>query len=384
MHIVIVTGPFQPIPPAPGGAVERIWHDLAEEFSSRNHMVTFLCRSHPEQVSDEIINGVRYIRRMLWVRGTSLYLDLVKDLLYSLRMMAHIPLADIVVTNTFWLPMLLTNFGRRTSKIIVNVARMPKGQMWLYRNVDRLVAVSNAIRDEINAQSPRFSQIVKVIPNPIDTKIFTPSHYLRNYQGKLTILYAGRVHPEKGVHLLMEAFRQLHDELPSTRLRILGPVEVSQGGGGLDYLNLLKLLADGYPVEFSTPTFVKQELAKAYQDAHVFCYPSLAEKGESFGLAPLEAMATGLVPIVSNLACFSDFVIAGRSGVVFNHRASDAVSQLALALKKLLGQPALAAKIGKGAAQQALLFSKERVAEQYLTDFYELLEGKSLSGEGMN
>ena len=49
-------------------------------------------------------------------------------------------------------------------------------------------------------------------------------------------------------------------------------------GEGL-YLTKLKSLADGYPVEFSPPTFIKQELAQAYQEAHVFCYPSLAEKG---------------------------------------------------------------------------------------------------------
>jgi glycosyltransferase involved in cell wall biosynthesis len=375
MHIVIVTGAFQPVPPAPGGAVERLWQELAEEFSARDHVVTFLCRAHSEQGSDEMIHGVHYIRRMLWKRSSSLYLDLIKDLIYSLRMMAHIPIADIVVTNTFWLPILLTNFRRRSSKIIVNVARTPKGQMWWYRNVDRLVAVSNAIRDAIVDQYPPASPIVKIIPNPIDTKIFTPSHNPRNYQGILTILYAGRVHPEKGIHLLLKAFHQLYSTSSNVRLRILGPVEVHQGGGGPEYLAKLKSLAVGYPVEFSPPTFVKHELAKAYQEAHVFCYPSLAEKGESFGLAPLEAMATGLAPVVSNLACFRDFVVHGTNGLVFDHRASDAASLLSLTLKELLDNSLQTAQIGKSAAQQALLFSKERVADQYLKDFEELLSG---------
>lgn len=375
MHIVIVTGAFQPIPPAPGGAVERLWQELAEEFSDRNHIVTFLCRAYPEQYCDETINGVRYIRRMLLTRSTSLYWDLIKDLYFSLRMMVHIPTADIVVTNTFWMPILLRTFRRRSSKIVVNVARMPKGQMRWYRNADRLVAVSNAIKDEIVAQCPLVNSIVRIIPNPIDTKVFTPSDSPRNYQGILTILYAGRVHPEKGVHLLLEAFRQLYGTMSNVRLRILGPVEVPQGGGGLEYLYKLKSLAAGYPVEFSPPTFVKLELAKAYQEAHVFCYPSLAEKGESFGLAPLEAMATGLVPVVSDLACFRDFVVADTSGLVFDHRASNAAPLLSLALKKLLENPSQTSRMGKIAAQQALLFSRERVADQYLKDFEGLLSG---------
>ena len=95
MHIVIVTGAFQPVPPAPGGAVERLWAELAEEFSARDHVVTFLCRAYPEQGSDEVINGVRYIRRMLWTKTTSLYWDLIKDLFYSFRMMAHIPIVPL-------------------------------------------------------------------------------------------------------------------------------------------------------------------------------------------------------------------------------------------------------------------------------------------------
>ena len=373
MHIVIVTGPFQPVPPAPGGAVERMWQELAEEFSAKNHTVTLLCRVHPDQLSDETIHGVRYVRRMQLMRSTSIYKDIIKDLLYSFRMMVHIPSADIVVTNTFWLPILLTVFRRTPSKVVVNVNRMPKGQMCWYRKADRLVAVSNAIRDEIISQCPRVSPIVRLIPNPIDTNIFTSSHHARNFEGVLTILYAGRVHPEKGVHLLLEAFRKLCETTSNIHLRILGPTKIHLGGGGQEYLEELQSLATGLSVEISPPTFDKQELAKAYQSAHVFCYPSLAEKGESFGLAPLEAMATGLVPVVSNLACFNDFVIDETNGLVFDHRASTAATLLAEKLKALLNNPSKAAQMGKQAAEQAFRFGRERVAEQYLKDFKELL-----------
>lgn len=373
MHIVIITGPFQPVPPAPGGAVERMWQELAEEFSAKGHTVTFLCRTHPVQGANETIRGVRYVRRMQWLRSSNLYKDLIKDLLYSFRMIAHIPPADIVITNTFWLPILLTAFRRPSIKTVVNVNRMPKGQMGWYRNVDRLIAVSNAIREKISAQCPEVIPIVRLIPNPIDTNIFTPSPNVRSYDGTLTILYAGRVHPEKGVHLLIEAFRKLSGASSNVQLRILGPTQITLGGGGPEYLAKLQSSASGLSVEFSPPTFDKQELAKAYQAAHVFCYPSLAEKGESFGLAPLEAMATGLVPVVSNLACFQDFVIDEVNGLVFDHRDSSAATLLAEKLNSLLCDPSKTARMGEEAAEQALLFGRERVAKQYLSDFSELL-----------
>src|SRR2546429_971559 len=64
MRITIVTGPFYPVPPAPCGAVERLWRDLAERFAGLGHQVTVLCRHWPGQNKDETVAGVRYVRRM--------------------------------------------------------------------------------------------------------------------------------------------------------------------------------------------------------------------------------------------------------------------------------------------------------------------------------
>src|SRR2546430_15386472 len=106
MRITIVGGPFLPMPPAPCGAVERVWHGLAEEFVRRGHVVTVLCRGHPSQKADETVNGVRYVRRMSFTSGGRTGLNLLKDLVYSIRMAGLLPRADILITNVFWLPAL--------------------------------------------------------------------------------------------------------------------------------------------------------------------------------------------------------------------------------------------------------------------------------------
>ncbi len=377
MRIAIVTGPFLPAPPAPCGAVERIWHELAGEFATRGHQVTVLCRGHEDQSPNETIHAIRFIRRTRFKRSRRLWWDLVRDLLYSCRMLPLVPPSDIVVTNSFWLPILLPLLRRRVGKIVVNVARMPKGQIGWYRRVDRLAAVSNAVRQEITLQCPDAAPLTKVIPNPIDTDIFAPSDRVFRSRRPHVILYAGRIHPEKGIDLLLRGFRRLHDLRQDVVLRILGPAAIEQGGGGREYMARLRGLAAGLPVEFLPPTFNKIELVETYRASSLFCYPSLAEQGESFGLAPLEAMATGLVPVVSDLSCFQDFVQDGRTGVVFDHRAPDAPDHLAAAFGRLLDDPEAYARMSAAGVRLAQDFSKERIAAFYLKDFEELLSNHS-------
>ncbi len=328
MKITVVSGPFLPMPPAPCGAVERVWQGLTECFVRRGHEVTVLCRHHPSQRAEETVNGVRYLRRTQFARHSRLMVNLWRDFVYSVLMAGLLPRADIVVTNTFWLPALLSL--RRTplsGRIAVHVARVPKGQLRLYDRVDRLQAVSRAVREEIVAQRPWLAKKVRIFPYPVDAAVFSPAPSpplssvadLPALQSSVAdlpaatrippvVLYTGRIHPEKGVHLLLEAFQQLKQKQLAVRLRVVGPWRVEEGGGGAEYLARLKRQAEGLPVEFLEPVYDRTELAAIYRAADVYCYPSLAEKGETFGVAPLEAMATGLPPVVSDLACFRDFI----------------------------------------------------------------------------
>lgn len=154
MKITIVTGPFLSLPPASCGAIEKIWHDLENEFTKMGNSVTFLCRSHYSQKAYENIEGMTFIRKTSFKRSSSIYLDLLKDFIYSLVMYLYLPKADSLVTNTFWLPILASIVNRNSGAVVVNVARMPKGQIKLYSKVDRLSAGSTAVHDSIIAEFP--------------------------------------------------------------------------------------------------------------------------------------------------------------------------------------------------------------------------------------
>lgn len=359
------------MPPSPAGAVEQIWNGLGVEFAKRGHAVTIVARHDPEQPRECRRDGVTYVRRLAFRRTGRIAFDLVKDLGHAVAIQPSIPRADIVVLNSFWLPVVTPWLVPRSARIVYNVARMPKRQLPLYGFVHRLAAVSEAVREEIARQHPASLPRTRVIPNPIHTDVFVPVER-HPVAGRRVLLFTGRVHPEKGVHLLVEAFRRLRAHHPDLVLRIIGPTGVAEGGGGEPYLATLRSLAAGLPVEFLPAINDRRELARALQAAHLYCYPSLADRGESFGVAPLEAMATGLPTVVSNLACFRDFVRDGENALVFDHRATEPAAALSVALESLLLRPEFGARLGVAAAATASRFGYAEVAGLYLADFMEL------------
>lgn len=377
MKISIVTGPWLPVPALQGGAVPRLWQGLAEQFAAKGHQVTILCRSYPGQPQQEVINGVGYVRHGGFPQSRSISLDLLKDLAYALTMVPILPRADILVINDFWLPVFATALRPDAGRVVINANRFPKGQYFLYAGVTRITAASRAIQEAIAHQYPAATPRIRVMPNPIDTCVFSPPIAPRPVKENKTILYVGRIHPEKGIHLLLDAFAILSEQLPQVKLRILGPVKESQGGGGEDYLRTLHSQAQGLPVEFSPPIFDLNKLADAYREADLFCYPSLAEKGESFGVAPLEAKATGLVPVVSNLDCFRDFIEESKTGYFFDHRSSNAANNLATTLASAILNWETTLTMGLQAVQNSHNYSYNQVANQYISDFEELLGSQS-------
>ena len=80
----------------------------------------------------------------------------------------------------------------------------------------------------------------------------------------------------------------------------------------------------GARVEWPGKIFDPAELAEEYRSSLVFVYPSVAETGEALPVAPLEAMAHGCAPIVSNLPCFRDYIADGVTGFVFDQRGTGA------------------------------------------------------------
>ncbi len=381
MRITIVTGPLLPVPALRGGSVPRMWHGLAEQFAARGHDVLVIARSFPGQPRNEVRGGVRYERVGGFAQTRSTWLNLAKDFIYATQIVRHLPPADILVINDFWLPILAGFLSRTSGLIVVSANRFPKGQYGLYRRVSRVIAASSVVQRAIVTQTPAMNGRVRCIPNPFDTEAFVPPGAGRKDRTHKKLLYTGRVHPEKGVHVLINTFRQITCNYPGLTLQILGPVAPDQGGGGEDYLRNLQRLAEGLPVTFSPPEFDVVKLAAVYQSADLFCYPSLAEKGEALGVAPLEAMSTGLPVIVSSLECFDDFLSEGENGLRFDHRTENPIAALSGKLEEALQNWSRTLQLGVNARRSAERYSFDRVADEFLADFKLLLSEQGARSE---
>ena len=376
MTITIAQGAFFPVPPALGGAVEKIWFDLGRQFASFGHTVYHVSRTFSGYPTREIIEGVHHLRVKGYSAPKFRILYKLYDLIYSGRVARVLRRSDILVTHTFWLPVLVRN--KQFGKLYVHVARFPKGQLRLYRNVDRLQTVSSAVALEMRRQAPELNNRIHVVPYPIELpKTTREDGDLPMGQSEIVrILYAGRVHPEKGLDLFLDSLSKLSQAVAkSVSVQIVGPWEVSQGGGGVRYSEKLKKVSRKLrvEVEWVGPIFDRAALGRYYQNADIFLYPSVAAKGESFGVAPLEAMAHGCAVVVSSLDCFTDFIEHRRNGVIFDHTGNGASTRLAETLTDLVLDEKERKRLGRAARIRAEGFSLRNVSEHYIRDFEELL-----------
>ena len=382
MRLSIVTGFFLPVPPVQGGSTEKIWHRLAAIFAARGHQVTFVSRAWPGMAARERVDGVDHIRLPGADLTGSLARNLVRDALWGIRVARALPAGDAVLCNTITLPAWLRRVRPSAGRVVAVVARMPKGHGKAYGNVDLLLALSDAVRDKLVAEKASLAPRIAPFPYPIDWDLHARAGDQARAAGQalaapggpgpVSIGFIGRIHPEKGLALLVGAAARLADRggLPGWTLDLTGPWEVGQGGGGAAFRDSLTQGAAGVRLgprlRLHGPEFSAGALAARYAASPIFCYPSLAERGETFGVAVAEAMATGAAPVVSSLPCFGALVDEGVTGFAFDHRAADAQERLAAALGRLLADPALRASVGARARAHTARFDFGPCADEVL------------------
>ena len=372
MHIVIATGPIHAFPPPCAAGAQKVFLTLAREFVKKGHRVTVFAREWPGQKTEEISEGMRIVRRGGYSQGTNIWADLLKDFAYAVRVRSRVPSGDVLITNDFWLPAVLRRYRRNGSKLVVAAHRFPKHQYWLYRHADAFIAVSDSVASAIREQQPSLAHKVCVINNPLDSSSLSPAR--RSGKSQTVIGSLGRIHPEKGVHLLVAAFRKLHEGGLPVQLRIAGPWEKADGGGGESYWKKIRAMAEGLPAEVLGP-LQNQAISGFYGSLDIYCLPSLADQGEAMPLAPLEAMACGVVPVVSDIAAFREYLEPGANGVVFDHRSKHAVENLAAALKDLVLHAGKRAQLAAAAVETSGRFSTSAIADKYLQLFEKVVSG---------
>ncbi|HMJ07352.1 MAG TPA: glycosyltransferase, partial [Chthoniobacterales bacterium] len=184
---------------------------------------------------------------------------------------------------------------------------------------------------------------LKILPRGLDTELFHPARRLETFWNRpgtvadeVRLLYVGRISREKDLDVLATAYRQLRDAKLPVRLFMVG------------HGPYVKALQETLPAAIFTGYLAGEELATAYASADIFVFPSTTD---TFGNVIIEAQASGLPVVVSDLGGPQELVAQGTNGFVT--KAHDAES-FAEAVRKLVVNPELRAQMGAHARQSVI------------------------------
>jgi phosphatidylinositol alpha-mannosyltransferase len=282
---------------------------------------------------------------------------------------------DIIHLHEPLMPMLCTTVLRLSKTANVGTFHACHGQpgydfakpfgRWMlkrwFRKLDGKIAVSKPAMEFVHGYFPGYYNI---IPNGVDIDHFSPdvSPIGEFSDGKLNILFVGRLEKRKGVKYLLEAFRQVKQEIPDSRLIIVGP------GTRLRRRYEKYVMRSGLKDVIFTGLVPYEELPRYYKTADVFCAPATGR--ESFGIILLEAMAVGKPIVASNIEGYANVVSHGVDGLLVPPADKGSLAQ---ALISLLTDGSLRQEMGVKGRAKALEHSWEQIAKRVLNYYVRVL-----------
>ncbi len=139
-----------------------------------------------------------------------------------------------------------------------------------------------------------------IIPNGIEWQQYDLLPQPGGFRGRIgleaqipLVLFVGRLHPVKGLDLLIPAFAAIRQRFPEAKLALVGPENDDYGKRVRTWVRERRL---GDAVEF-VGHLEGTTLTQAYVDADVFVLPSYTE---NFGMTIVEAMACGCPVVISD------------------------------------------------------------------------------------
>jgi glycosyltransferase involved in cell wall biosynthesis len=185
-----------------------------------------------------------------------------------------------------------------------------KYMILFYHSVDEVLVPSKYIARLLHRRGLRNRKLL-ILDRWVDVDRFHPSkrtpgfwktYGLENEDALVKFVYVGRVGVEKNLSQVAEAYRRLHGTRPNAHLIIVGDGP---------YREELERQLEGLPATFTG--FVEGEaLARAMASADVKVFPSITD---TWGNAPLEAQASGLPVIVSDIGGPAELMIDGETGI---------------------------------------------------------------------
>lgn len=230
--------------------------------------------------------------------------------------------------------------------------------LWYYGQMDLVFAPSESTARELEARGIDSARL-RVYPRGTDTQLFHPERrgtalFTRyGLGGETTLLYVGRVSKEKNLQLLADAFKLVASAVQNVRLVVVGDGP---------YLGEMREVLRGWPCTF-TGYIQGAELSSVYASCDAFVFPSTSD---TFGNVVLEAKASGLPVIVTDMGGPKENVIHGKTGLIV---PGDDAHALASAMRELVCDPEKRRQMGLAARE----YAEARSFEQAFQETWQML-----------
>jgi len=355
--------------PWKGGIVEHI-HHLYLEFKKLGHDVKILTTHFNEDDkkydNHDIIRVGRFFSLPKFATnraagGVAFGYNLAKEVYDVLQEHKF----DIVHIHglLFNLPYLAIKYSTSCNVVTTHIAfvrnfwynALKKWACGYFAKLHGRIAVSEVARSDIQKYFPGE---YKIIPNGIDLNKFNPDvEPIQDLMDKPNILFVGRFDPRKGLPILLRAFPLIKKEVKDARLVIVG---------------------HGKPPRLPKDTLLftnvaPNELPRFYRSATVFVSPATGH--ESFGIILLEAMATGVPIVASDIAGYKCVMQNGKQGLFF--KTGD-IKDLKDKVVEILKNNELRERLAQNGVKTAKNYSWEIVAKDIEKYYFELLGKHSL------
>ena len=229
--------------------------------------------------------------------------------------------------------------------------------IWYYDQMDQIYVSSQNSFDELTERGIKAEKI-RIMPRGINTDVFHPSKQcdiltadFKIDENALKFLYVGRVSKEKNLPILVDAFKALCSNHDKAHLTVVGDGP---------YADEMKHLLKDYPVTF-TGYLSGEPLCRVYASADIFVFPSTTD---TFGNVVLEAQASGLPVIVSDLGGPCENMLDQKTGIIVK---SDDVAALSAAMQQFLNTPGLCGQM----SEQARAYMEDRSFENAFIQSWE-------------
>lgn len=243
---------------------------------------------------------------------------------------------------------------------VTRLGRDPRYRSVVARSVaraDAVTVVSRYLRGEARTSWPHLRVPMRVIPNFVDPGVFYPAEG-GGPAGDPVVVHVSNFRRLKRVTDAVRAFALARREVPS-RLVLVGDGEVMP-----EVRSEVERLGVSPWVEFLGSV---RDVAPILRSARAFLFPS---EEESFGVAALEAMASGVPIVATRTGGIPEVVREEETGFLVDVGDTAAMAR---ALARTLADPGLARRLGEAGRRRALArFAPEAIVDAY-EDLYRRL-----------